>query len=189
MRYSDPVRRRSRSHRCRRLALTGGLTVGLLALVLIAGVMATSAATSADTRPWPVKRQGDRDGDGNVRVIQLLLRERGYRVAADGIFGPRTDRAVRRLQARHGLEPDGVVGRRTWPRLVVTVRYGSRGDAVRAVQLRLRQNGEYGGAIDGIFGSRTRRAVRSFQRHVWLRVDGIVGRTTWNRLVTWGNND
>ena len=35
------------------------------------------------------------------------------RVPADGVFGPQTERAVRRFQRRHGLVVDGVVGPQT----------------------------------------------------------------------------
>ena len=36
--------------------------------------------------------------------------------------------------------------------------------------------------VDGIFGAGTTAAVRTFQRYFGLTVDGIVGRTTWNKL-------
>ena len=42
--------------------------------------------------------------------------------------------------------------------------YGSRGDDVKKVQSRLKTWGYYNGAVDGIFGSGTLAAVKSFQR-------------------------
>lgn len=37
---------------------------------------------------------------------------------------------------------------------------------------------------DGIYGNATANAVRTFQRLFGLTVDGIIGRITWNRIVT-----
>ncbi len=56
--------------------------------------------------------------------------------------------------------------------------WGSRGNDVRKVQDRLRRWGYYKGSVDGIFGARTYRAVRRFQRKNGLTVDGIVGPKT-----------
>lgn len=57
-----------------------------------------------------------------VRYLQERLSRRGFHVAQDGSFGPRTYAAVRQFQASEGLEPDGVVGPQTWARLLVDVR-------------------------------------------------------------------
>jgi N-acetyl-anhydromuramyl-L-alanine amidase AmpD len=52
-----------------------------------------------------------------VHHLQALLRRLGYEIAADSIFGPLTERAVRELQRRRGLTVDGIVGPRTWAAL------------------------------------------------------------------------
>lgn len=64
-----------------------------------------------------------------------------------------------------------------------TLRLGSRGAAVAELQRRLAALGLSAGAADGIFGSRTDAAVRSFQRARGLAADGIVGAQTWSQLL------
>lgn len=58
------------------------------------------------------------------------------------------------------------------------VKYGSSGSTVRTIQTKLKRWGYYTGAVDGIFGSGTRQAVRYFQSRNGLSVDGIVGAKT-----------
>ena len=135
---------------------------------------------------WPLTKRGDVDrvgdlgtpGSNSVHTVQYLLRERGSDLAPDGIFGPRTDTAVRQFQASKGLASDGIVGPRTWPALIVQVKRGSTGDAVRAVQSFFTLLDR-----DGIFGPLTDAAVRDLQGRTSNAVDGIVGPETWATLL------
>jgi N-acetyl-anhydromuramyl-L-alanine amidase AmpD len=134
-----------------------------------------------DPIEWPLTRNGD-TGE-RVRSVQYLLRQFGRtEVAADGIFGSITETAVRAFQSSRGLSVDGMVGSETWPALIVTVRNGNTGEAVRGVQSQLRAHG-YMVTVDGVFGSQTETAVRAFQSSRGLTVDGIVGPVTWQYLV------
>ncbi len=69
---------------------------------------------------------------------------------------------------------------------VAVLRRGSTGSEVKEVQRRLKQWGYYTGAVDGIFGSETRKAVIAFQKKNGLTADGIVGKATYAAL---GMND
>lgn len=51
-----------------------------------------------------------------------------------------------------------------------------------AIQRALKTAGYYQGAIDGKVGSRTKQALRDFQRDQGLVTDGVCGRQTWARL-------
>ena len=109
------------------------------------------------TSEFPSVKKGDRDQEGtNVRKIQLLLRQRGLTLGVDGIFGPETDDRVRQFQTTSQLAVDGIVGTRTWSKLIVQVQRGSTGDAVRAVQSQFTFL-----VVDGDFGDRTDAAVRA----------------------------
>lgn len=57
-------------------------------------------------------------------------------------------------------------------------RYGSSGSEVTQIQTKLKRWGYYNGNIDGIYGSKTVAAVRSFQSKNGLTVDGIAGPKT-----------
>ena len=63
------------------------------------------------------------------------------------------------------------------------VAYGSQGSAVKQLQSELNRRG-YSLDEDGIFGKKTRAAVRDYQKKNGLRmVDGIAGDETWGSLL------
>ena len=61
-------------------------------------------------------------------------------------------------------------------------RFGSSGTEVTNIQTRLKNWGYYKGAIDGIYGSATVSAVKSFQKSNGLKVDGIAGDATLSAM-------
>lgn len=77
-----------------------------------------SNAPAVPTDGRPVLRRGAR-GDA-VRRLQVALTDNGHPTAADAVFGPLTQAAVRAFQHRHGLVVDGVVGPATWAALEPT---------------------------------------------------------------------
>ena len=136
-------------------------------------------------QPWPVVRRGARDHP--VRTLQHLLRAHGKGIGVDGAFGAATEAAVRQFQTSRGLAVDGIVGPHTWSALIVIVRRGGRGEAVRGVQEEFRfRAGDPSHAleVDGIFGPRTDAAVRGLQDALGIVVDGVVGPITWRALLS-----
>ena len=147
---------------------------------------------SGSISPWPVVKDG---ANGHpIKTLQYLLRARGHSVVVDGVLGPNTEAAVKAFQAGNGLAADGIVGPVTWAVLVVQVKKGSQGDAVRGVQeefqfRNLSGDPSNGPQVDGIFGPVTDAAVRGFQQALSVdipsvKVDGIVGPVTWQALVS-----
>lgn len=59
---------------------------------------------------------------------------------------------------------------------------GSRGSEVRQIQTRLKNWGYYTGSVDGIYGTKTRDAVKYFQRKNGLTQDGIAGPATLAKM-------
>lgn len=57
-----------------------------------------------------------------------------------------------------------------------------RGNDVKEVQRVLKALRLYTGSIDGVYGPKTKRAVRKFQYRKHILVDGKVGKQTWGRL-------
>jgi peptidoglycan hydrolase-like protein with peptidoglycan-binding domain len=107
----------------------------------------------------------------------------------DGVFGPKTQDAVKSFQQGNGLTADGVVGPMTWKALPADpqtprLARGSTGSAVSALQKALLAFGGANsatdpGPLDGDFGPKTESAVRACQTQQNIGVDGIVGDQTW----------
>ena len=126
--------------------------------------------------------------------MQVALRALGlYCGPIDGIVGPQTRAAVTAAQKRAGLPQTGAIGARTRESLgpLGRPRFGSRritrgdfGLDVSVLQFLLAHDGYYRGALDGYFGPRVLAALRSFQRHRGLTVDGIAGSRTLAALAS-----
>ena len=121
-----------------------------------------------------------------VKLVQLMLNEKGYSCGtADGIFGTKTESAVRSYQKAKGLSVDGIVGNNTYAKLFTDclLKDGSRGELVKALQTRLNEQGYGAGNADGIFGSNTEQAVKALQSAAGIATDGKVGKSTWTALL------
>lgn len=137
-----------------------------------------------------------------VRTLQNRLIALGWMAGkADGDFGGATEAAVKAFQKKMGLWNDGVAGPDTLQKLYgssakktstpvssvgETLEDGSKGDAVRALQRRLKELDFYTGSIDGDYGAGTKNAVIAFQKQHRLTADGRAGTSTLNKIYSTG---
>jgi len=133
----------------------------------------------------PVLKTGSKDPA--VRDLQDALKALGYDPGPlDGVFGAKTENAVKKFQQAREIAADGVVGRVTWINIDEAdqshpvLRVGSIGLPVRRLQSRMSAVGFNTGGIDGRFGTTTEAAVKQLQQNFNLSVDGVVGRQTWD---------
>lgn len=141
---------------------------------------------TATLNPWPTTRQGATNHP--VPMLQYLLLAHGHTVTVDGVFGAQTSDAVRAYQRAKNLPDDGVVGPQTWRALIVEVRPGAKGNAVRGVQHEFQVRGDVAPQADGVYGPATEQAVRAFQSALRadgaeVAADGVIGPRTWQALV------
>lgn len=76
----------------------------------------TTATTTTSTTSSNLLRKGDR-GDA-VKLLQHRLNLTGCSLTEDGIWGAKTDTAVRNFQYKAGLTVDGIVGPKTQAKLI-----------------------------------------------------------------------
>lgn len=152
--------------------------------LLVAAAVLTSQTISANGYAnafFHTQSQNNRGAD--VLAIQYLLQAAGQSAPADGVFGSGTVTAVRALQTAKGLGVDGIVGPQTWGALVPTLREGSSGPAVKALQVELNAKRRLSLPVDGVYGASLKSAVTSFQTHAGISADGVTGPVTWRNLV------
>lgn len=76
------------------------------------GTPRTNPTVTMHPEAYPILKRGSKGTA--VTLLQEKLRHLGVDIAVDGVFGPRTQRAVVDTQRFFGLVPDGVVGPKTW---------------------------------------------------------------------------
>lgn len=158
---------------------TSKFTMLLVAMALAAGAGADSAFAD-----------GGSDGSGGLQVtasgvvyvkkgdrgpaVQLIQSRLG--LAADGVFGSQTRRAVERFQRRKGLAPDGVVGPIT--RRALGLRPFAR-DSIRRTRsaglplvLRRIAQCESGGNPEAVSADGSYRGKFQFTRSTWHQLGG-----------------
>jgi murein DD-endopeptidase MepM/ murein hydrolase activator NlpD len=126
--------------------------------------------------------------DPSVAALQVGLHSRGlYRGPIDGITGPATQKAIRKLQAHAKITVDGVVGPKTRRALGRFARHrlgqrdlhrGTTGWDVASLQFRLAEHGFPSATFDGVFGPHIDAALRHFQEYAGLKADGVAGPAT-----------
>ncbi|MEV6175362.1 peptidoglycan-binding protein, partial [Streptomyces sp. NPDC051954] len=114
----------------------------------------------------------------------------GYspKLDVDGLWGPKTDTAVRWLQQRIGVAADGLWGPATEKAYVAYLGSGSGGGAgggmtsVRSVAAQQRAVNDLGYSpkldVDGLWGPKTDTAVRWLQQKIGVAADGLWGPAT-----------
>ncbi|MBR5345434.1 MAG: peptidoglycan-binding protein [Clostridia bacterium] len=156
-------------------------TTLVCALLLLSLVVSASAAS--------MLQKGDRGPA--VKALQEALVNGGWAdLVCDGVFGAKTEAAVKYYQQQNGLKATGRAGSSMLSTLLGTPEVdlntegnnsptsGSSGPEVYKIQSRLKELGYNCGPLDGKFGKKTLAAVRSFQQLNGLPVDGKVGPKT-----------
>lgn len=143
----------------------------------------------------PIRRGDTGPAVAEVRsILAALALLAEPRCAASTEYDAACELAVREFQQRRGLSVDGIVGPETYRALsAARWRLGDRvlhrsisapmvGDDVAALQEQLLELGYDAGRVDGVFGARTERALRAFQRECGIGLDGTCGPQTLRAL-------
>ena len=167
----------------------------------LAGVIPFATAASAkDCKPDPVVQEStpyvsrtlgafpssliawrkavvDRHGDG----WQAWRRAEDRRIDCEQVD---TANGKRWVCTRSARPCSGAIGKEEEkPAFPGKMSRGSKGEGVEVLQKLLVDHG-YQIEVDGNFGRGTRDAVRDFQAKEGIKVDGVVGEGTWERLVS-----
>ena len=148
-----------------------------------------------DSNPLPVDMMDDTELEIEEEILQGRVLQRGntgddvlalqtrlkdlkyYKGNLSGNYGDATQKAVENFQADFELDQTGVADLRTLSILFSAtsrpLRYGSSGDDVKDLQLRLTELGYYKGKISGNFLEGTQAAVQNLQKKNGMEVTGV----------------
>lgn len=131
--------------------------------------------------------------NNNIKNVQNWINKYYAKIDIDGIYGPETKQGlVKALQKElnkqydSGLVVDGIWGPKTREKVskYTNLRYGHSGNITKTLQGLLICNGYSTGGFDGIFGSSTKESVKKYQNKKGIKVDGIAGADTFEKLCS-----
>ena len=138
----------------------------LLALVTVLSLIPLASTQAATLK------QGSKGTE--VKQLQKNLIGLGFlEGSADGSYGSKTKAAVKKFQAEFGLSPDGYAGDATQAAVE---------NAVVRLQVELKNAGFAPGTPDGHFGSKTKTALKKYQKDRGLEETGVADIATWKAI-------
>ena len=158
---------------------------------------APAPAPAPTTTTYPTIKLGSR-GEA-VKQWQTMVGG----LTVDGIFGSLTDRATRDFQRANGLVVDGIVGPKTWGKMLVINWQGWSGAASTPTpapaptttsivesdsRKAAREITEYLKSIGGLAGRRTedRTRIKGYQTRLGVTADGSYGRNSAKAVIIQG---
>lgn len=181
-------RRRRRAAAQRGFVLPASAKARVSATLVAATLVGTAAPVAGAAANTHVVSGADALKRG-ARGDRVAAAQGALGIAADGVFGRQTHRAVRAFQRAHGLVVDGTIGPQTSAALglAATSAGAARTALTRTVALAkpvavapspsvtAAVQRALGVSADGVFGPLTRSALLAYQRAHGLTADGIVG--------------
>ncbi len=161
-------------------------------------ISANDKEEAADTTT--TLKRGDK-GEA-VKELQRRLKELGYyNSTIDGEYGSGTVSAVKAFQKKNSLSQTGTADSATLKKVystsaisandkentadtTTTLKRGSKGEAVKELQRRLKELGYYKSTIDGEYGSGTVSAVKAFQKKNGLTQSGTADAATLKKVYS-----
>lgn len=157
------------------------------------GVMAFTKSEYYKKQNAPIARPVDPTIKRGTTGEQVKTVQKIVGVTADGVFGPKTEAAVKTYQQKLGVPQTGVWDATTRNKHSAyttlpaytkqpLIQKGHKGEAVKIWQNALNKYSGQRLAVDGDFGNATYLATFNFQRFFSMKADGIVGPKTWGMM-------
>ena len=118
-----------------------------------------------------------------VKVAKYLIGYDKIGEATD-LFDEKFAAEVGEWQSNHKLNVDYIIGPKTWTEIAKSAPTCSTSKNKKSIYTCALQILLGGLEADGIFGTKTKKAVAAFQTSAGLTADGICGAKTWNVLIT-----
>lgn len=173
------------------------------------GSSSGSSGSSGSGPAWPGRQYFEGDYADSLKAWQRQAGKLGYGLVGTGYFGPNTEKAVRAIQQKAGLNVVGFIGPKTWaaawdsgnakgtttytPENDQSCHVGARtappwpgqqfiyGNTARELQCFQKELGHRGYPLSGTgyYGNVTKASVLDLQRRNGITDSGIIGPKTW----------